>query len=517
MEFSVQEILTNNYVCALVCFLSVLNCVYICNSCFTRRKHQYAFWWLAVLSFTFALWDFSRGMYYILNDELVAKYFYRVVHVGVALSGPSYFLFAFMYSFTYKIKTPKKKNTWCYALYIVPLITSIILLVPAWGNFFETIDDGFIYMPLREVVTHHAPYFLLHTVYNYGLVVAGAVLLFIRVIKPQTRNKISCTVACIASLIFIGWNCYTTFFSTQTIFTRCVTVFTHSFVAILFFMTMYYDEDESLVFSGQEGMISLLPFPVFIVNDLNRVLYSNFQASLFLSPEMKAKEVVLFDDVMSQFKVSKIQIPAESGGGYTTQLQYGADTFFMYENVIQGKNTRAKGKLVMLVTQAEFSTLFKNLEAKAFHDAMSGCYNRHFLEVKKSDFDSEKMLPLSLVMCDVDGLKYVNDNFGHDVGDEYIKMCVDAIRTCIRTTDFVFRLGGDEFLVVLPHAPERGAHDVKRKIMVEMEMRGENLPYKASLSIGTAIINSTPIDFSLTMKTADERMYAEKKAKKINM
>lgn len=509
MQFSVQDILWNNYLFSLFSFIAALNCVTIFFFSFLRRKHKQSFLWLSLMALSFAIWTSCNGFLYVCNidaDVNIMKSFQYACMVGVAFSAPSYFLF----SFSYMMPT-KKKNKWHIFLFVVPLITSIMVLTPCLHDYFYSMSALPNYTPIREFKFTYTPYFYFHTVYSYSLVLAGSVMLFIRMLKPHVRNKRACMIACIASIIFIGWNFFTSFIRTNIILGKYMSISSRLLVVNLFFLTMYLDEDESLVYSGQEGVLALLPFPVFILNELNRVLYYNLQASLFLSPEMKEQEVILFDDILSRFKVTKTQVEDESGD-FTTRLQYGSSTFFLHENIISGKNTKSKGRLLMLVTQAEFSTLFKDLEMKAFYDELSGCNNRHFLEVKKGDFDSEKSLPLSIVIFDIDRLKCANDNFGHDAGDKYIKMCADAVRSCIRSTDYLFRLGGDEFLAVLPNASEDIAKDVKDRAMLEVKMRGENLPFETGISVGTTTVHSVPIDFSAIMKIADEAMYEEKKS-----
>lgn len=460
------------------------------------------------MSLAFAVWSLCNGFFYMCNideDASVMKSFHYACMVGVAFSAPSYFLFSLSY-----MMPPKKKTKWHIFLFIVPLITYTITLTPSLREYFFVMSDIPSYTPLREFEFIYKPYFYFHTFYSYSLVLAGSIMLFVRMLKPHVRNKRACMIACIASLIFVGCNVFNTFIHINVFVEKFMSIASRLFVVNLFFLTMYFDEDESLVYSGREGVIALLPFPVFVLNELNRVLYYNFHASLFLPPELKDEEVILFDEVLAQFKVIKTKVEDEDVE-FATQLQYGQSTFFLHENIIRGKKTKSKGRLMMLVTQTEFSTLFKDLEKKAFYDELSGCNNRHFLEVKKDDFNSEQSLPLSIVIFDIDKLKYANDNFGHDTGDKYIKMCADAIRSCIRSTDYLFRLGGDEFLAVLPNASEDIVKDVKERSALEVKMRGENFPFEVGVSIGTATVYSLPVDFSAIMKIADEAMYEEKK------
>ena len=92
----------------------------------------------------------------------------------------------------------------------------------------------------------------------------------------------------------------------------------------------------------------------------------------------------------------------------------------------------------------------KEIAYLSYHDQLTGLYNRRFFEEELKRVDTVKNLPLSIAMGDVNGLKLVNDSFGHLVGDELLIKVAEAIRKGCRADDVIVRLGGDEFVVILP-------------------------------------------------------------------
>jgi len=128
--------------------------------------------------------------------------------------------------------------------------------------------------------------------------------------------------------------------------------------------------------------------------------------------------------------------------------------------------------------------------------------------------DSVGYYKLSLCFVDINGLKDVNDQLGHKFGDELISSVVDCIRKEIREKDFIIRMGGDEFLIVLigadGHAAEKvwdGVIQSYDKIIVIGQRR-----YIISVSHGIADFEGPDMpDVELLIKTADDRMYTEKK------
>jgi len=124
--------------------------------------------------------------------------------------------------------------------------------------------------------------------------------------------------------------------------------------------------------------------------------------------------------------------------------------------------------------------------------------------------------PLAVVFVDIDGLKKVNDNFGHNEGDVYIKIITEAIKKNIRKTDTLFRFGGDEFVLILPHCDRETAERIIEKILVNLKKLREELnkPYEFSFSYGIAVFYPKE-DKSIDdlVREADMKMYEMKKIK----
>jgi diguanylate cyclase (GGDEF)-like protein/PAS domain S-box-containing protein len=100
----------------------------------------------------------------------------------------------------------------------------------------------------------------------------------------------------------------------------------------------------------------------------------------------------------------------------------------------------------------------------AYHDQLTGLYNRRFFEETLKTIDKKENLPLSIIMCDVNGLKLVNDSFGHDVGDELLIRTAATIKNACRPEDILSRTGGDEFTILLPKTTADEAMDIVAKI-----------------------------------------------------
>jgi len=92
----------------------------------------------------------------------------------------------------------------------------------------------------------------------------------------------------------------------------------------------------------------------------------------------------------------------------------------------------------------------QKIEYLSYHDQLTGLYNRRFYVEELKRLDTKRNLPLTIVMGDVNGLKLINDSFGHVMGDELLKKVAEVITKGCRVDDIIARLGGDEFVIILP-------------------------------------------------------------------
>ncbi|GAB6280729.1 MAG: hypothetical protein STSR0007_08240 [Thermovirga sp.] len=144
-----------------------------------------------------------------------------------------------------------------------------------------------------------------------------------------------------------------------------------------------------------------------------------------------------------------------------------------------------------------------------FRDGLTGLYNRSFLEEELDRLDTARQLPMSIIAADIDNLKLVNDIFGHDEGDALLRRVADILRICCRKEDIVTRLGGDEFMVLLPGTGLEQAEEICSRIR-GMIPDGAGKIVPPSLSMGVAVRTELTQDMGAVRKKADENMYLDK-------
>jgi len=164
--------------------------------------------------------------------------------------------------------------------------------------------------------------------------------------------------------------------------------------------------------------------------------------------------------------------------------------------------------------------LYEHALELAFTDGLTGLYNRRYLmdQIEREFIRAQRSkAPLSLIMIDLDGLKGINDRFGHHVGDSFLKEVARIVKANTRASDVAARWGGDEFMLLAPGTDSKGADKIAERIRAQVEhfkikLEGE----EAGITISAGIV-SYPTNASVVpelVKKADEAMYCAKRAGK---
>ena len=164
--------------------------------------------------------------------------------------------------------------------------------------------------------------------------------------------------------------------------------------------------------------------------------------------------------------------------------------------------------------------LYEHALELAFTDGLTGLYNRRYLmdQIEREFIRAQRSkAPLSLIMIDLDGLKGINDRFGHHVGDSFLKEVARIVKANTRASDVAARWGGDEFMLLAPGTDSKGADKIAERIRAQVEhfkikLEGE----EAGITVSAGIV-SYPTNASVVpelVKKADEAMYCAKRAGK---
>jgi diguanylate cyclase (GGDEF)-like protein len=227
-----------------------------------------------------------------------------------------------------------------------------------------------------------------------------------------------------------------------------------------------------------------------------------------------------FSDVRSEMVEMHVRgvviVPLIAGGrviGTLTVNSSGEPRHFTEDEI--GVLETVANQLALGVRNAR---LYGRAKDRANEDSLTGLFNHRYLH-ERLDYEllraKRANQPLAIALFDLNNFKMFNDNFGHQAGDEVLRVVATTLGLCLRGTDIAGRYGGDEFLVILPQADEPGArmllNRVKRKL--EEQAKAGFPPVPIELAAGFAVFPRDGHNKRDLITHADQSMYAEKRIK----
>ncbi len=152
-----------------------------------------------------------------------------------------------------------------------------------------------------------------------------------------------------------------------------------------------------------------------------------------------------------------------------------------------------------------------------YHDVLTGLFNRRYFEEAKTILDEQDKYPLSVIVGDINGLKFINSAIGHQEGDGLIIQASKLLSSCCRSKDVLARTGGDELSILMPNTTYEEANQVVHLIGKLCErQQDENIenPYHLSISVGCATKYNETTKLASIIKEAEENMYRHKMLQK---
>ncbi|HPG19951.1 MAG TPA: EAL domain-containing protein, partial [Flexilinea sp.] len=151
-----------------------------------------------------------------------------------------------------------------------------------------------------------------------------------------------------------------------------------------------------------------------------------------------------------------------------------------------------------------------------YHDILTGLYNRRCFENNRSKIDLPEFLPLSVIFADINGLKMTNDIFGHAAGDALIKKSAEILLQSCRKQDVVARVGGDEFLLLLPKTSSKNAEKILSRIKTDFS-NAHVEAIKCSISLGCDTKTNENQSLEMIITNAESAMYKQKTINRNNV
>ncbi|MGG7176291.1 HD domain-containing phosphohydrolase [Clostridium paraputrificum] len=185
------------------------------------------------------------------------------------------------------------------------------------------------------------------------------------------------------------------------------------------------------------------------------------------------------------------------------------ETFETIKTPILNRNNEVWG----LVGVARDITTRKEKERRlkylSYTDVLTGLYNRASFDEKIDQLVKNKNFPIGIIMGDINGLKLVNDTFGHIAGDDLIKRTANTIKNACKNNELIFRWGGDEFIILIPKCSDDNCEELMNNIDLALTNSiDERVPL--SMSMGSSFIKNDESSIDIALREAEDKLYRKK-------
>lgn len=198
----------------------------------------------------------------------------------------------------------------------------------------------------------------------------------------------------------------------------------------------------------------------------------------------------------AQTRVFEVRVPREDEDLY----------FITTVKPVFDENRKVKSVVCISKEITDRKLIERELLHLSTHDTLTGMFNRNFFEVELARLQHGAHFPVSIIVLDLDNLKSVNDAWGHAIGDEIIQQAAGIIRDAIRQGDIAARIGGDEFVILLPSTGVPGVTAVVERLKHLLKNHPDHrVHFSAGMATGLP-----GDDLNEILRLADDQMYREK-------
>lgn len=285
-----------------------------------------------------------------------------------------------------------------------------------------------------------------------------------------------------------------------------------------------------------ENIIGFLPDATLVIDREGRVLFWN--KALANLTGVRAEDVLGREDYKEALPFADKNHPLlaelvldfdiEKARAYGSDLKYeGEDTVFVGDYFVPGPSGgkhyalkatplyNTEGEVVGAIQSFRDITVRKEADRKlqyiADHDSLTGLYNRSCFEKELANGQSKPGEITAIMICDIDGLKLVNDTLGHPAGDKLLITCAEILRKAVAASGFIARIGGDEFCVILRSSSEKEVSLIPEKMLRAVEDFNNNNPLlPLSISYGITFSKNEQVDMLKLLKEAENKMNYDK-------
>ena len=475
---------------------------------YVKDRNKPATKYLIRLCFISICWQMTEIMYYLVGDEALALWLCDLKLIFVAYAPIQLLVLCVKF---YKTKLSRKTKLVFGLLCIIPAVTAVLAATAPYHSllraelFFEQ------FTPLRVTYNVRGVWFWVHSVYSYIIMVASIIVVVYQHSKlpvgfrtPSMLVIIGSTIALISNLFVI----LTPYSSTVdlTLIGLCA--------ALLFiYVGISISDASSLVMLAFDNIFSYIKDSIFILDDKQTIIEINPTGRSWLKKLNIDENINNFGYLLVKLASNNKEAARVNDTGERDFYLMIDQQIFIYnlnEFPITDPSGKQIGTFAVFADITRYLLIIQNLEESAGIDPLTALGNRRNYEEAIISMDIPSSYPLSVILGDVNGLKYVNDNKGHGAGDTMLRQVAQVLSDVCHEDGRAYRIGGDEFVILMPCTSKEVTEGIVDEIREALADISKNSPYSVSIALGFTTKEIEEQSLSECIAKADSLMYMNK-------
>lgn len=496
--------LTNTVVITIDVALLVVTALLLLLSISRNRRQSGTVSYITLCTLAF-FWVLSDVFYHASTSEKRATFY---MDIQAALGA---FVVAFLLVFILRYYQIDKRVGLTPALFcVMPAVTAVLVLTDPWYGLFYKRFQIIRLVPLVRAIKIPGIWFWINAIYGYLVFLAAALLLVYQVFHlPKIYRQ--------PAVLMLGGTGLAGVFIALANTLWQNTGFDATFLGtvlmlILFYAGMVRGEKSDFLVLAHHEIFHSMEDRIFILNRLRRVIDANRAARDWMQQLAVEEEAPLLEDVVAHLTAADFIPQAMGGDNFRVYLTYQPQlaVYQMREQTVTGRRGEPVGIFVTFTDVTRYRLLMDKLEQTMGIDPLTGLGNRHRYLQAITELDQPDLLPLAVVVGDVNGLKTVNDTYGHLAGDRLLQICGRAMEHASPAAGRVFRIGGDEFVCLLPQSDEDAAREYLARLEEALAASDPGLLPAVSMALGVSVKTRPEEEYSDIFRRADQTMYRKK-------
>ena len=397
-------------------------------------------------------------------------------------------------------------------MFTIPAINILMAVTSGYHTLMNTQLDIISLTPLREVELTWGPWFWVHTAYSYVISITMIIVILYQHFRLSRFYRLP------SSLMVIGVS-FTLLGNIVTLLELLPQAIDPTLIAMSLSMILFnlaiINNNKSKFVRFSHGMIyNYLNLYILVLDENHHVVDFNRPALDWFS----SRGIVLNASTIDNITEALLR---KGKGTKKSSEEYGSIDYYincgdfpvvlnLRTHKMADANGDSIGSIAVFTDVTQNRMLIEKLEKKAGMDSLTGIANHMAFDGARKRLDAPEYLPLSIIVCDANGLKQINDTLGHQHGDMLLRVIAEVLEKACPKTGFVARTGGDEFIYLLSCTSPDASYALIEQIKNVLSNL-DNLPFVVSVALGTATKHSMEENLEDVIALADSRMYKDKK------